>query len=156
MASSPPSPISPAPPHGRSERRTTGARRSATRPAASWASWPQSRIHSTISTCAAYCHSATRVSPRDPRPDLTRRGLLIFSPTVARGGAEDYILVVADAAHQAGWDVAVSIESRTATASLVRELESRPHVSYVDAAVGDDGTGARLAFVRQAWAASGV
>src|SRR4051794_21877602 len=105
----------------------TAGKRSAMRPGDSSTSWPPYRIRSTISTCAAYCRSATPASPCDPLPDLSRPKLLIFSPTKARGGAEDYILVVADAADEAGWDVSVSIESSPATASLVDELESRPH-----------------------------
>jgi glycosyltransferase involved in cell wall biosynthesis len=82
--------------------------------------------------------------------------LLILSPTTARGGAEDYMLTVADAAAAAGWDLTVSIESRTGTSALVSELESRPHVTYVDARVGDDETAHRLAFAQQARAASSV
>jgi glycosyltransferase involved in cell wall biosynthesis len=82
--------------------------------------------------------------------------LLILSPTAGRGGAEDYILTLGDAAAEAGWHVTVSLESGKGTAGFVEELRSRPHLAYMDARVADDGTRSRLTPLRQAYAASRV
>ena len=94
---------------------------------------------------------------RNPPPiELTRPRLLILSPTTGRGGAEDYILTVGDAAAGAGWDVTVSLESGPGTAGLVDELEASPQLGYLDAPVSDDGTRSRFMPVRQALAVSRV
>jgi glycosyltransferase involved in cell wall biosynthesis len=87
---------------------------------------------------------------------VSARRLLILSPTTGRGGAEDYILTLGDAASETDWHVSVSLESGPGTAGFVEELSSKTHLTYMDARVADDGTRSRLTPLRQAYAASRV
>lgn len=76
--------------------------------------------------------------------------LLILSPTTGRGGAEMYMLTVADAALDDGWDVVVGFESCPGTRDIVQELQARPRACYVDARIGDHGR--RWAVLREGYA----
>src|SRR4051794_6804903 len=87
---------------------------------------------STTSTRAASCRSATSASRRAPEASLRERRLLILSPTTGRGGAEDYILTVADAALDAGWEVTVCLECVAGTRTVVDDLRGRPRLRYLD------------------------
>src|SRR4051812_39197950 len=62
---------------------------------------------STIWTCDACSRWGISAWLDALRDRLSRRTLLLLSPTTGHGGAEEYIVTVADAAAAAGWRVGV-------------------------------------------------
>ena len=90
------------------------------------------------------------MSPPD-RPGT--RSLLVLSPTPGRGGAEEYLLTVAHAAHAQGWRVTVGLEPSSDTRSLVKELNEDPQIAYVGGRLRIDHRGGAL---RQAVVSAGV
>ena len=75
--------------------------------------------------------------------------MLILSPTDDRGGAEEYMLTVANAAVERGWEVTVSFELTLRTRSIAQELEDQDRAAYIDARVLGSH---RRAVIRQAFA----
>jgi glycosyltransferase involved in cell wall biosynthesis len=73
-----------------------------------------------------------------PASGVSRR-LLILSPSGDRGGAESYMVTVARAAYEAGWEVTVGFESNARTRGIVAELERSRGISYVNGRLGDEG-----------------
>jgi len=68
--------------------------------------------------------------------------LLILSPTPARGGAEEYLLTIARAATEHGWNVTVGFELSTGTRTLAQDVRGDSRLSYVNAPIGGGHRGA--------------
>lgn len=63
--------------------------------------------------------------------------LLILTPTQDRGGAEEYLLRLASAAAERGWEAVVGAELTPGTRTLAQELRSHPSAHYVNAPIRD-------------------